>query len=79
MNRYKKKSFLKLVIHFGLMFLIAITLMKLIISLFNDGGINGMMTRYFSNDTWFRFVKIQLAMSAFYGIFMAGYYKYIKK
>ena len=79
MNRYKKHSFLKLVIHFGVMFLIVITLIKLIISLFNDGGFEGMLARYFSRDTWFDFVKIQLAISAFYGVFMAGYYKFIKK
>lgn len=79
MNPYKNKPFIKLVIRFGITFLIVITLIKLIVSLFNDGGIDGMIARYFSSETWFNFVKIQLAISTVYGLFMAGYYKFIRK
>lgn len=79
MNPYKNRPFFKLVFRFGMMFLIVITLIKLIVSLFNDGGFDGMIARYFSADTWLQFVKIQLAISAVYGLFMAGYYKFIKK
>ncbi len=45
----------------------------------NNGGIDGMVEAYFSKDTWQQFAKLQLAISAIYGVFMAGYYKFIKK
>jgi hypothetical protein len=48
-------------------------------SIFKTGSISGMIAENFGKDTWQQFVKIQLAMSALYGLFMAGYYKFIKK
>ncbi|MFK5958025.1 MAG: hypothetical protein QM495_04035 [Lutibacter sp.] len=79
MNQYKNQPFLKLVIRFGFIFLIVITLLKIIMSIYSNGSISGMINEFFSEETWLLFVKIQLVMSAFYGVFMAGYYKFIKK
>jgi len=79
MNQYKNQSFLKLVLRFGFIFLIVITVLKIIMSIFSNGSISGMINEYFSSETWFLFVKMQLAMSTLYGVFMAGYYKFIKK
>ena len=79
MNAYKNQSFFTLTIRFGFIFLIVITIIKIGISVFKNGGITGMVNQYFSADTWLQFVKVQLVMSLFYGLFMAGYYKFIKK
>ncbi len=79
MSPYKNQSFFKITIRFGVIFLIIVTLIKIVISIFKNGGISGMVVQYFSADTWQQFAKLQLLMSAFYGVFMAGYYKFIKK
>ena len=79
MSVYKNQSFFTLTIRFGFIFLIVITIIKIGISVFKNGGITGMVNQYFSADTWLQFVKVQLVMSLFYGLFMAGYYKFIKK
>ena len=79
MSAYKSQPFFKLVLRFGLIFLAVITVLKITISIFKTGGITGMVDQYFSEDRWMQFVKIQLAISAIYGLFMAGYYKFIKK
>ncbi|MBL4939370.1 MAG: hypothetical protein JKY16_03695 [Lutibacter sp.] len=79
MNTYKNQSFLKLTFRFGLLFLIVITFIKIVFSIFSNGGVNGMLNEFFSPTTWQLFVKMQLLMSALYGVFMAGYYKFIKK
>ncbi len=79
MNPYKKYSFLKLVIRFGIIFLVVITLLKIIVAIFQNEGISGMIEQYFSKDTWQQFAKMQLGLSLLYGAFMAGYYKFIKK
>ena len=79
MNTYKNHSFLKLTIRFGFIFLIVITFIKIVISIFSNGGIDGMLNEFFSPSTWQLFVKMQLLMAALYGVFMAGYYKFIKK
>jgi len=79
MNTYKNSSFLKLTIRFGLVFLVVVTSIKIIFSIFTNGGISGMVAQYFSASTWEQFVRMQLLMSALYGALMAGYYKFIKK
>jgi len=79
MNQYKNEPFLKLALRFGFIFLLVISIIKIIFSIFNHGGIDGMVAEFFSADTWLLFVKMQLMMSAIYGLFMAGYYKFIKK
>jgi len=79
MNRYKSSSFAKLTFRFFLVFLIVFTIFKMAMSIFKLGGIDPMVTQYFSKDTWWPFLKMQLALSGIYGVFMAGYYKFIKK
>ncbi len=79
MNTYKNQSFLKLTIRFGLVFLVIVSILKIIFSIFNHGGIEGMMDEYFSANGFEQFAKLQIGMSALYGALMAGYYKFIKK
>ncbi|AMC11718.1 hypothetical protein Lupro_10755 [Lutibacter profundi] len=79
MNTYKNQSFLKLTIRFGLVFLVIVSAIKIIISIFNHSGIDGMMDEYFSPNGFEQFAKTQVLMSALYGAFMAGYYRFIKK
>jgi hypothetical protein len=79
MNQYKSQSFVKLTIRFGLLFLITVSIIKIVMAIFNTGSFDGMIALYFGEDTFFQFAKIQLGMSLLYGLFMAGYYKFIKK
>ncbi|VAW25383.1 hypothetical protein MNBD_BACTEROID04-1702 [hydrothermal vent metagenome] len=79
MNQYKSQSFFKLFLRFTLIFLIVITLLKIVMGVFSYGSFSGMIDQYFSKDTWLLFVKMQLVLSVIYGVFMAGYYKFIKK
>jgi len=79
MNQYKNYSFLKLTIRFGLVFLVIVSVFKIILSIFNHGGIEGMVDEYFSANGFEKFAKMQVIMSALYGVLMAGYYKFIKK
>ncbi|RXP55505.1 hypothetical protein EC396_08405 [Lutibacter sp. HS1-25] len=79
MDPYKNQSFLKLALRFGLVFLVVVSIIKIVMSIFNTGSIQGMVNEYFSPETWQKFVVIQLVMSSIYGLFMAGYYKFIKK
>lgn len=79
MNTYKNQSFLKLTFRFGIIFLIVITIIKIVMSIFNAGSFSGMVEQYFSETTWQQFAKMQLGISLVYGLFMAGYYKFIKK
>ena len=79
MNSYKNQPFLKLTFRFGFIFLIIVSVIKIAISIFKNGSFSGMMAQYFSLETWPEFAKMQLIMSLFYGVFMAGYYTFIKK
>ncbi|MDP3313440.1 hypothetical protein [Lutibacter sp.] len=78
MNSYKNASFLKLAIRFGLIFLVVISLIKIVVSLFSAGGFEGMIVTNFSAETWKPFVINNLIISLMYGLFMGGYYKFIK-
>jgi len=79
MNQYKSKSFFELALRFGAIFLVIVSIIKIVMAIFSAGSIDGMIALYFGEDTWSQFVTIQLVMSAIYGLFMAGYYKFIKK
>ena len=79
MNPYKNQSFLKLTIRFAAVFLVVVTILKIIMSLFKNGSVSGMIAEYFSAENWLPFLTIQLVMSLVYGLLMAGYYKFIKK
>lgn len=77
MNK-KNKSFFRLFFKLFFIFLVVVTLLKIVVAIFK-GGINGMVAQYFSKETFYQFAKIQLILSALYGLFMAGYYKFIRK
>ncbi|MDF1517436.1 MAG: hypothetical protein RQ864_03430 [Lutibacter sp.] len=79
MNPYKNQSFLNLTIRFSTIFFVIVTILKILISIFKNGGVSGMIAEYFSAETWLPFLTIQLVMSLIYGLIMAGYYKFIKK
>jgi len=79
MNPYKNQSFLKLTVRFASIFFVIVTILKMIISIFKNGGITGMISEYFSAETWQIFITTQLVISLIYGLIMAGYYKFIKK
>ncbi len=79
MNPYKNQSFLKLIVRFSSIFFVVVAILKIIISMFKNGGVSGMITEYFSAENWLPFLTIQLGMSLIYGLLMAGYYKFIKK
>ena len=76
---YKQESFLKLALRFGLVFLVIVSVVKVFMSIFNDGGFDGMIAANFGADTFVQFLTTNVVMSLFYGLFMAGYYKFIKK
>ena len=79
MNQYKNQSFIKLTLRFGAIFLVIVSIIKIVMSIFKTGSISGMVAEYFSPDTIQQFITIQLVMAFMYGLFMAGYYKFIKK
>jgi succinate dehydrogenase hydrophobic anchor subunit len=79
MNPYKNQSFLKLTVRFAAVFLVVVTILKIMISMFKNGGVSGMIAEFFSAETWLPFLTIQLVMALIYGLIMAGYYKFIKK
>jgi hypothetical protein len=79
MNSYKKVPFFKLVLQFGVGFLIIIFCIEIIISVIKNASFTVMLNQYFYNGNWIFFFERLIIMSVFYGLFMAGYYKFIKK
>ena len=79
MNQYKSASFLYLTLRFGAAFLVLFSIVKIGLKIVRSGSFNEMITAYFGPETWYRFVGQLLLASLFYGLFMAGYYKFIKK
>lgn len=53
--------------------------MRLFIGFFKLDGMEGLKNAYLNEGKWKAFLQIQAMMSVFYGLFMAGYYKFIKK
>jgi len=78
MSDISKQSFLTLFFRFFSIFLIVVTIIKIIFAVVSD-GYDSMMIEFFSADNWMQFAKVQLVMSTVYGLFMTGYYKFIKK
>ena len=76
---YKQESFFKLFLRFFLVFIILFTIFKLVFGIFQTGSIDGMIEANFGEENIAQFFKMQLSLSIFYGLFMAGYYKFIKK
>lgn len=78
-NPYKNASFFKLALRFFLVFFIAVSILRIFIGVFKFDGIGGMVDNYFANDNWKQFLILQGTMALLYGLFLAGYYKFIKK
>jgi len=79
MNQYKSATFLNLTIRFGAGFLVLFSIVKIGLKILRSGSFNQMVADYFGSETWYLFVTQILLGSLFYGLFMAGYYKFIKK
>lgn len=79
MNSYKNTSFLKLALRFFAVFFVLIGVFRILMGIFRFDGVEGMLSEYFAGDSWKSFLLFQLGASLFYGLFMAGYYKFIKK
>ena len=79
MNQYKKAPFIKLAIRFTIVFFVLVGIMRMFMGLFKFDGVQGMISEYFSDGKWIQFLQLQVSLSLLYGLFMAGYYKYIKK
>lgn len=79
MNQYKKTSFLKLVLRFVIGFFIFVTILRLLMGFFKFEGIEGLKQAYYYESKWKFFLQTQVLFSVLYGLFMAGYYKFIKK
>ena len=79
MSNYKNVRFISLFIRFTIIFLVVITLFKVVIGFFRFNGIEGLNNEYFIDGKWQPFLRLQVFMSLAYGLFMAVYYKFIKK
>ena len=79
MNSYKKVPFFKLALQFCFGFLIIVFCIEIIISVIKNASFTAMLHQYFYNGNWVFFFERLIIMSIFYGLFMAGYYKFIKK
>ena len=79
MNTYKNSSFLKLALRFFIVFFVLVGIMRIFMGIFRFDGIEGMQNEYFNNGNWKEFLQLQLGLALVYGLFMAGYYKLIKK
>ena len=79
MNTYKNARFINLFIRFTIIFLLVISLFKMITGFFRFNGMEGLKNEYFIDGKWQPFLRMQVFMSLVYGLFMAVYYKFIKK
>ena len=79
MKHYKNATFLHLTLRFGAAFLVLFSIVKIGLKIVRSGSFNQMIADYFGPETWYRFIGQLLLASLFYGLFMAGYYKIIKK
>ena len=79
MNKYKNYPFLKLTLRFALVFLILVSFFEIGFSILKNMSFSIMVNNIFAEGKWQYFIKRIGVMSVFYGLFMAGYYKFIKK
>jgi len=79
MNTYKTQSFFSLALRFALIFMLLVSVFEIGFSVLKNLSFSIMIDHIFSEGRWQYFVKRIVAMSALYGVFMAGYYKFIKK
>ncbi|WP_196885356.1 hypothetical protein [Aureivirga sp. CE67] len=75
---YKNASAVSLFIRFTLIFLVVVTIIRLLSAMVFKGGFDGMINEYFADGKWKYFARNQAIFSLFYGAFMTGYYKFFK-
>lgn len=73
-----KTSFWKLTLRFSIVFFIFYSIVKTIIKIFSV-GFEQMQADLFGPETMYKFLTEIILASVLYGLFMAGYYKFIKK
>jgi hypothetical protein len=78
MSELKKAPFFKMVLRFAAGFLVFFSLFKIILKIFKT-SFDEMIAAYFGPETWHLFALQMIVGSLFYGLFIAGYYKFIKK
>jgi len=79
MNKYKALPFFRLALRFALIFMLLVSVFEIGFSVLKNLSFSMMFEHIFSEGKWQYFLKRILVMSALYGVFMAGYYKFIKK
>lgn len=79
MATYKNYPFLKLAWRFAWIFFVLVFIIEILFSIVKNASFSAMTENYFLNGNWKFFLKRMIFMAGFYGLFMAGYYKYIKK
>lgn len=79
MKQYKNASFVKLFLRFTIVFFIAVVIFKTVVGFFQFDGLEGLKNTYFVDGKWQPFLGKISVISLIYGLFMAGYYKFIKK
>ena len=79
MNELKHEPFFKLVIRFGIIFFILIFIMETGFSILKNSSFSIMLKQYFLDGNWQNYLARLFLMAVVYGLFMAGYYKFIKK
>lgn len=79
MSSYKEQPFFKIALRFAIVLFVFVAFIEVFFGLIKNGGYTGMVNQLFAEGRWQYFLKRLGAMAAFYGVFMAGYYKFIKK
>ncbi len=79
MNQYKEQSFFSLALRFGLIMIVIVSVLEIGFSILKNLSFSIMIEHVFSDGKWRFFIKKLVGLSVIYGIFMAGYYKFIKK
>lgn len=79
MNKYKAQPFFSLAVRFALIFMLLVSVFEIGFSVLKNLSFSIMVDHIFSEGKWQYFAKRIVVMSVLYGVFMAGYYKFIKK
>jgi hypothetical protein len=79
MTTYKNYPFLKLAWRFAWIFFVLVFVIEILFSIVKNASFSLMAESYFLDGNWIFFLKRMIFMAGFYGLFMAGYYKFIKK
>lgn len=79
MNKYKEQSFFSLALRFGLTMIVIVSVLEIGFSVLKNLSFSIMIEQVFSDGKWKYFIKKLAGLSVIYGLFMAGYYKFIKK